>query len=295
MTQETQGLKIISFQKRYGMIGLGIFLMVAGFYYFIMPIDLVIGGVSGIGLLLSRFFNVSIAFVVFILNLLLLVMAWLFLGFKTFYRSIYGSILFPLFLFILETFSPVLEMPDDLLIMTLFGGFLMGFGFGYVVKYGGTSGGTDIPIRILNKRFKMPLSLSIYVIDGLIIMSGVIVFYSIHGIAYGLYALVAMVVAGKAADMVVIGSNTLKAVHIITDNPDPIKDAIFTSIYRGVSVMNIQGGYSKLNKVMLLTVITRNEYYTVRNIVAQLDPQAFVFASPATEIQGDFENRLEDD
>lgn len=293
--KHTEGLKLISFQRRYSMIGFGIFLMVAGFYYFILPINLVIGGVSGVGLLFSHFFDISIALIVLVLNVLLLLMAWGFLGFKSFYRSIYGSILFPLFLFLLEQFSPVIIMPDDLLIMTIFGGFIIGFGFGYVVKYGGTSGGTDIPIRILNKRLKMPLSLSIYVIDGLIIISGVIVFYQIHGIAYGLYALVAMVAAGKAADLVVVGTNTLKAVHIITDNPEPIKQAIFASIDRGVSMVKIQGGYSRLDKVMLLSVITRNEYYAVRNIVAELDPHAFVFASPATEIQGDFENRMEDD
>ena len=142
----------LSFTRRYTMITLGIFLMVAGFYYFIAPFQLVIGGVSGVGLLFNELLDIPISLVVFILNVVLLFMGWLFLGWRSFYRSLYGSIVFPFFLFILEQFSPLPELPDDYIIAITFGGFLMGLGFGYVIKFGGTSGGTDIPIKILNKK-----------------------------------------------------------------------------------------------------------------------------------------------
>ena len=285
----------LSFTRRYTMITLGIFLMVAGFYYFIAPYQLVIGGVSGVGLLFNELLNVPISLVVFVLNVVLLLMGWLFLGWRSFYRSLYGSIVFPLFLFILERFSPLLNLPDDYIIAITFGGFFMGLGFGYVIKYGGTSGGTDIPIKILNKKIKLPLSYSIYAIDGVIILSGVILFYDTNGIAGGLYAILTMIIAGYVADRVVIGAKTLTTVQIITDTPEEIKTLIYQKIYRGVTMVPIKGGYSQTEKTMLVTVITRDEYYTIRNIIAEIDPSAFVFANPAHEIRGDFAYRMEDD
>lgn len=288
-------LKQISFKRRYLMITWGIFLMVAGFYYFIIPANLVIGGVSGVGLLLGELLDVSISFVVLILNIILLFVGWAFLGFKSFYRSIYGSLLFPFILFLFEQLSPTFEFLDDFVLVVAFGGLFLGLGFGYVIKYGGTSGGTDIPIKILNKRLKLPLSISMYSIDGIIIASGVLAFYQTSGVTPGLYAIMTMVVGGKVADWVVLGSNTTKAVHIITDEADKIKDAIYERVYRGVSLVPMKGGYSNIKKQMLITIITKDEYYTVRSIVAEVDPQAFVYASPASEIHGDFSYRTEDD
>ncbi|MFH5881133.1 MAG: YitT family protein [Candidatus Izemoplasmataceae bacterium] len=288
-------LKTISFKKRYTMITWGIFLMVAGFYYFIAPFNLVIGGVSGVGLLFHDLLNIPISLVVFVLNLVLLFLGWIFLGWKSFYRSIYGSIAFPLILFILETFGPLIELPNDYILAITFGGALMGVGFGYVIKYGGTSGGTDIPIKILNKKLKLPLSVSIYAIDGVIILSGVIAFYATNGLSGGLYAILTMLIAGKVADYIVIGANRLTSVQIITDYPDTIKNLIFEQLQRGVTIVPIKGGFSNNLKTMLITVITKDEYYQIRNILAQIDPTAFVFTNPASEIQGDFEHRIEED
>ena len=169
-----------------------------------------------------------------------------------------------------ESFAPSLEMEKDFVIAATFGGLLLGLGFGYVIKYGGTSGGTDIPIKILNRKLKLPLSVSIYLIDGIVILLGVIVFYDQYGIVTGLYAILSMFISGKVADMVVVGSNANKAVQIITDNPKEIKDSIFEYLERGVTELKIYGGYTKIEKTMLITVITRNEYYSLRNIIADL-------------------------
>jgi len=288
-------LKELTFVRRYFMITIGIALMVGGFYYFIMPAALVIGGVSGVGVLFSELFTIRISLVVFILNVLLLGLGWVFLGFKSFTRSVYGSLLFPFILFLLEEFSPQLKMEDSYLLYTTFGGFFLGLGFGYVIKYGGTSGGTDIPIKILHRLLKLPLSVSIYLVDGVIILSGVIAFYADRGVTMGLYAILTMVISGRVADYVVIGSNTLKAVHIVTDKPREMKQLIYDTLERGVSLVPVRGGYTLEDKTMVLSVITRDEYYTIRNIIAEVDPDAFVFASPATEIQGDFSTHWEDD
>jgi len=288
-------LKVISKYERYIMISIGIIIMSFGFYYFIIPADLVVGGVTGLGLVLSvTFERFPISAFVLVLNIVLLLVGLLFLGKKIFFRSIYGSLLFPLVLFFMESFLPLIDIKDDLVLSVIFGGVLLGVGFGLVIKYGGTSGGTDIPIKILNKRFKMPISISLYSIDGIIILLGVIVFYSEHGINAGLYALITMFISGKVADMVIVGSNSKKAVQIITDYPSEIKEAIYEFVYRGVTEVKIRGGFSNKDKIMLVTVITKQEYYFIRNIIARIDENAFVYVTPATEIHGDFEERESD-
>ena len=284
-------LRRIKSLERYAMITLGIFLMVAGFYYFLVPVDLVIGGASGIGLVLARFFDSGIALVVFVLNAGLLVMAYFLLGKKAFLRSLYGSLLYPGILFILELF-PTLAL-DDFVIASIFGGALVGVGFGIVVRYGGTSGGSDIPVKIVHKYFKIPLSVSVYIVDGGIILAGILT-ASGNEALYGLYSLISVFVLGRAADRMVIGSNTLKTVHTITEFPDLVKNEVFKQLDRGVTLVPVQGGYTTHDKTMLITVITKAEYYTLRNLVAKIDPNAFVYASPASEIHGDFEMRQED-
>ncbi len=288
-------LRKITRYEQYAMITLGIILMVVGFYYFLFPAELVAGGVSGLGLVFNKLYGIKLSYIVFGLNMALLSLALIFLGKKVFIKSIYGSILFPVVLYLFENFLPLLEIGNDYVLAVTFGGSFLGLGFGLVIKYGGTSGGTDIPIKILNKRLRLPLSISIYLIDGLIILLGVIAFFSDSGIEKGLYAVITMFISGKVADMVIVGGNSKKAVQIITDFPNEIKEAIYNAVFRGVTEVDILGGYSRSRKTMLVTVITRTEYYLVRNIIARIDENAFVYVTPATEIQGDFEERESDE
>lgn len=281
-------IRTISPYERYLMITVGIILMVSGFYFFLIPADLVAGGVTGLGLIVDKVFGFKISIFVFIANTFLLLLGLVVLGKKVFLRSIYGSFLFPLVLFIFEELVPVFDLNDDLFLAIIFGGAMLGIGFGYVIKYGGTSGGTDIPIKILNKKLKLPLSVSVYIVDGVIVALGVIAFFSDYGFNSGLYAILAIYISGRAADLVILGNTSKTAVQIITDKPEVIKEAIYNTVFRGVTEVNIKGGYSKERKTMLVTVITKREYYVVRSIIAKLDPLAFVYVTQATEIQGDF-------
>lgn len=274
--------------EQYTMMSLGIVLMVIGYFYFIIPSDLVTGGVTGIGLVLNYVTNIEISYIVFVFNFFLLLLALVTLGRKVFVKSIYGSLFFPFVLFLFEQFAPSLDIQGDYVIAVTFGGLLLGVGFGYVIKYGGTSGGSDIPIKILNKKLKIPISVSIYITDGLIIFLGVLVFFADYGINATLYAIITMYISGVVADKVVVGNNSKKVIQIITDQPQAIKEGIYGVVERGVTEVPIKGGYSNSNKTMLITVITKQEYYVIRNVIAHIDSTAFVFVTSASEIQGDF-------
>ncbi len=281
-------LREITRFEQYLMITIGIVLMVSGFYFFLMPMEIVAGGVTGLGLVLNKMMGVSVSLTVFIFNAVLLVSSYFVLGKKIFVRSIYGSLVFPLVLFIFEEFVPQFDFNDDYFLAVLFGGGLLGLGFGTVLKYGGTSGGTDIPVKMFNKKLGLSISFSVYLTDGIIVLLGILAFLDSNGVVGGLYALIAIFISGKIGDMVVVGGNGKKAMQIITDKPEEIKDAIFKSIVRGVTEMDIKGGYTNQSKTMLVTVITKQEYYVVRNIIAKIDDSAFVYVTPATEIHGDF-------
>lgn len=289
----TKRIRKISSLERYSMISIGIILMAAGFNFFLIPIDLVAGGVTGLAQVVGHYVDIPISIFVLVLNIFLLIAGLIFLGKKVFFRSIYGSLLFPAVLYLME-FLPLLDINNDFVIGTIFGGALLGLGFGYVLKYGGTSGGTDIPIKIMYQKLKIPISTSLYFIDGSIIILGVLAFYSTNGIEAGLYAVLTMFISGKIADMVVLGNQSKKAVHIITRNKEEIKQAIYDTIYRGVTEMSIKGGYQGEEKTMLVSVITSQEYYFIRSIIVDIDPEAFVYVTPATEIQGDFGIREDD-
>lgn len=289
-------IRPISFIKRYVWITIGIILMVSGYYLFLIPVDLVAGGVTGVGIILQEISEkIPISLTVFALNVLLLLIGWAVLGKKLLIRSVYGSLAFPVILFLFEQFVPVLDLKGDYFIAVIFGGSLLGLGFGYVLKYGGTSGGTDIPVKIFNKIFKLPINFSVYLIDGVIVAAGTLVFYEERGILVGLYAIVAIAISGQIADMVVVGGSSKKALNIITDHPTEIKNAIYAAVERGVTEVPILGGYSQAKKTMLVTVITKREYYYVRRIIARIDEGAFVYVTPATEIHGDFLESGEDE
>lgn len=287
-------IRQINHVERYAMISIGIVLMAAGFYFFLIPLQLVAGGVTGLGIVLEHLFGFQISILVLFMNLLLLLLGLLVLGKKIFVRSIYGSLLFPAVLFLMEQFIPLLDYDNDFLLGAVFGGALVGIGFGLMLKYGGTSGGTDIPVKILYKKFSIPISTSVYVFDGLIVTTGILAFYNDNGLVAGLYALISIFISGKLADTVVVGGTTKKAMQIITDAPDAIKQAIYDSVSRGVTVVNIKGGYTNKNKTMLVTVITKQEYYIIRNIIARIDEDAFVYVTPASEIHGEFLERESD-
>ena len=188
----------------------------------------------------------------------------------------------------MEKYVTQFDIQNDYFIGAIFGGAMVGIGFGLMLKYGGTSGGTDIPVKILHQKFNLPISLGVYLFDGFVVLFGTWVFIDENGILASLYALLAIFISGKLADMVVIGGNDKKAMQIITERPQEIKQAIFDTVGRGVTLMNIKGGYTNQERIMLVTVITKQEYYIVRDIIAKLDDNAFVYVTPATEIHGDF-------
>ena len=182
-----------------------------------------------------------------------------------------------------KPFLPSSGITDDIVLNTLYGGIVSGIGYGLVYRGRGTSGGTDILARVLSNWRAIPITQSYLITDALIIF--------LAGLSFSwenaLYSLVLLYVSGIAAESISQGSNVLRTGMIITSQPGPIKDEIFTRLRRGVTLMNAKGGYTGEDKAMLLCVVTRAEIPHLKAITRDLAPQAFLIIGQAHEVRGE--------
>ncbi|MGD9909265.1 MAG: YitT family protein [Candidatus Izemoplasmatales bacterium] len=278
--------------KQYLFLTFGVFLMAVAFYFFVIPSGIVVGGTTGISMVIYRYTQVlPISMLALILNGILLIAAFLFIGKKEFVRSLYGSILFPIFLAIFEIAIPSPTFRDtDLLLVALYAGGLIGIGFAIVIHNGGTTGGTDIIIQIVQKYTRLTIGTAVYVVESTVILLGVIT--SPNGIESGLitllYAVAITFLSGKVSDSFLLGIEQKKALNIVTTKPQELKKAVFASFSRGMTEIPSIGGYSETSRTILVMVIHNSEYHFVKRIIQDTDPSAFVYVTPASEIQGEW-------
>lgn len=296
MTRKFQ-LRQIGKLEQYFFLTIGVFIMAFAFYFFVIPSGIVTGGVTGLSTVINRYLEkVPISLLALLFNIILLFFALIFLGKREFVRSIYGSFLFPVFLALFElTITNPTFGENDLLLVALYAGGLIGIGFAIVVHYGGTTGGTDILIKIMRKYTFLSLAVCVYVVDSTVIVIGALTYPAglSEGFINALYAIVIVFLSGKVADSFLLGMQSKKAINIVTDHPKELKAAIFATFSRGMTEIQSQGGYTEHQKTLLIMVIQNSEYHYVRQIISDTDPKAFVFATPASEIHGEWSTKEE--
>jgi uncharacterized membrane-anchored protein YitT (DUF2179 family) len=270
--------------KDYLLVLLGALFQALALRIFLIPAQLASGGVSGLSQILNNYTGWPIGIMVLIGNLPILILGWRFLGGPRFAaRTAFALITFSILVDVPMNFLPGNGLTDDLILNSLYGGVISGIGFGLVYRGRGTSGGSDVLARILSHWKGIPVSQSYLMTDALIIL--------LAGLAFSwenaLYALVMLYVSGIAAESISQGSNILRTGMIITANPDPIKDEIFHRLRRGVTIMDVRGGYSGEEKTILLCVVTRAEIPHLKALTRELDPRAFIIIGHAHEVRGE--------
>lgn len=267
-------------------ITLGVAIAAAPFSFLLDPINLVIGGVSGLGTIINHLLAFDTAMIILVINIALLLIGLIFLGKEFFIKTVYGSLAFPLFIKLFDIIyqAIALEPVQDRAIVVFFGSIMMGIGLGIVIKYGGTTGGTEIPQNILLKYFHIPYSVSLYFFDGIVILLGVIVFKDLSLILYGI---VFIVLCGFAIDQVVFSGFNKRAVFIISKHNEEIRKRIIEDIGRGVTRIKIIGGYTNLENEKLICVLSSLEFYRLKGIIKSIDPDAFYYAVRASEVSGE--------
>jgi len=270
--------------RDYGLITLGGLLQALAIRLFLVPSNLVNGGVSGLAQLINHYTGLPIGVMTLVGNIPLLLVGWRYLGGRRFtMRTIFAVVLSSAFTDLLVYVLPKHGVTFDLVLNTLFGGIISGFGYGLVYMGQGTSGGTDILARILRHYRGISLSASYMITDSAIMFLAGLSFSWTNA----LYALVMLYVSGIAAEAMMSGSNVLRSVVIITDKPDDVADEILRALERGVTVIPAKGAYTGVERIILFCVVTRSEVNQVKALVRETDPDAFMVIGEAHEVFGE--------
>lgn len=259
---------------------------------FIIPSGLLAGGLSGLGLLLHYTLGVPVGLSVFVMNIPIF-----FLGFRRLQRnhmlrSLIGVVSFTVFLTGWQALLDIREpLVDDLLLTALFGGAINGVGFGLTFRGRGSIGGTDIIALVLNRIYSFSLGSVGFAFNALPVVLGLFLFDSkLLG-----YTLVAMYVSAYIVDRIQVGLIRSKTVTIVSAKHEEIAKAIIERIHRGVTLLHGQGAFSHSDRKIILTAVSLTQLTRLKDIVAQLDPTAFMTVSDASEVLGKGFGRVRDD
>ena len=251
---------------------------------FLIPAQLVGGGVSGVAQLLYYLWGTPVGMVTLLGNIPLFIVGWRFLGGPRFaVRTILSVVSFTIFTDILIELTGQAPITDDILLNSLYGGLVLGVGLGLVYLGRGTSGGTDILGRIMNQRLGISISLAYMITDSFaVILAG---FF--FGWDKSLYGLIMIYLSGVAADMVSQGTSVIREAMIITDETDKVVAAIMDELGRGATIIEAKGGYTKKDRPMVYCVVTAGEVIRLKTIVHEADPDAFMVVGHANEALGE--------
>lgn len=258
---------------------IGCLILAYAFQVFLLPNEIISGGISSLSIILNNVFGWRPAYIQYAINVPLLILSFWLLGKEVLFKSVLGSLLFPFFVDLLRNVAPVTANP---LLAAIYGGMLTGLGVGLVYKAKGSTGGTSIVAQILEKFTNFSLGESNLVADGAIIVFGFFTF-DIEAIMYGI---ITLVILSRVIDLVLVGNRSQKNVLIISDSPDEIRQEILSNFDRGVTRLNVRGGYKNDEKEMLMVVIQDREITALQEMILQLDDDAFVVVMSANEVMG---------
>lgn len=270
--------------RDYLLILLGSLVQALSLRLFLVPASLVSGGISGAAQLLHYALGWPIGLVVLVGNLPLFVIGWRYLGGPRFAsRTILAILSFSIFTDLLIYLTGNSALTEDPVLNTVFGGLLLGIGLGIVYLGRGTSGGTDILGRILNRKLGISISMAYMITDSLVVLMAGFVF----GWEKALYGLLMIYLSGVAADLASEGANITKAGFIITLKPDAVINAIQDELDRGVTLIPVVGGYTRQERAMVYCVVTASEVMRLKTIVHEVDKNAFMVIGQVSEALGE--------
>ena len=265
----------------YIFIIIGAFLMAVSTALFLLPNQLSTGGISGISTILYYSCNYPVGLTMLLINVPLFVIAMVKVNKRLFFKSILGTVLLSVFIDLLENLSPI---TNDRFLACIYGGIIMGIGTAIILKAGASTGGTDLlsyVIRAYNNKFKS--SRVIIIADTIIIFFNIIFFREIE---IGLYSVIAIYLMGKMIDIIFEGIYFTKIMFIISEKYEEISKEIGILVKRGSTGIYSKGMYSGKQNVMLFCVASRKEVAEIKQIIKQIDKNAFIVTTDAIETLG---------
>ena len=255
-----------------------------GFVWCFEPNDIAFGGITGLAQIINHFLPVfPVGITVIILNIPLFLLGWRLLGGKMLLGSLYAMFISSIFIDIL---TPLYDwQPMNPMLACVFGGLTLGLSLGFIFQQGSTTGGTDLAARLLKLKLSwLPMGKLLMAVDLVVIVLVAVAFQALDTMLYGL---VALYISSIAMDGVLYGLDNAKVAYIISDRNDEISRSIVEDLDRGVTILQGQGAYTGAEKKVLLCAFKQREIASIKNLVKEIDPDAFLIVCPAHEVLGE--------
>lgn len=256
--------------------------MATGVALFLLPNQLSSGGVSGIATIIYYFFNVPMGITIIIINLPIFLFARFKLGRQIFINSIIGTAGLSIFIDLIDKFPP---LTNDRLLASIYGGILIGFGTGVVLKYNSSTGGSELFSQIVKKyNDNLPMGTILIIVDVVVVSLNIIFFKEIE---IGLYSGIGIYLSGKVVDIVFEGIYFTKLFLIVSQRSEEIAKQIGEKIPRGTTGIYGKGMYSGDEKLILMCAVGRRDVAKVRKLVQEIDPKCFIIITNSREVLGE--------
>lgn len=272
----------------YGKIIGGSLAIAIGIYYFWAPAQLAAGGISGLAIVIQALMpRVPISLIVLCLDSMMFLIGFWVLGASFGVKSILSSLSIAGCMGIFEWLTPTITpLSSDVLIILIFGALFIAFGQAVVFRQEASSGGTDIVAKMINKFTHLPIAVSLFIADTVVVLLAIGSF----GIEKGLYASLGVIVTTMMIDFFISGISVEKYVVIIPSSKDAkekINDYILINLGRGATVYKAEGAYSKETKEVIATVVDRRQFVRIKQYVQEVDANAFVTVQNLHEVVGE--------
>jgi uncharacterized membrane-anchored protein YitT (DUF2179 family) len=248
---------------------------------FFVPHHLLSGGISGIALILYYLFKIPVGVQIFVMNIPLLFAAYRLIGKEYALISIYGTVLFSVFIDNTK-FLGGLNVIDDPIISAITGGIVAGIGGGFIFKLDGSAGGLDIIAGIIKKYYSFNVGFISFSINCIIMLCAAVLF----GLKLAVLTLIAMFVTANLTDKVVEGFNRKKTVFVVSYHADAIAEVIIKEAGRGVTILYGEGAFTHQEKRVIFVVVNLTQIAKIKLLTHSVDPQAFMIVQDAAEVLG---------
>ena len=270
--------------REYILILIGVFLVAISLEYLFIPNNIAAGGLTGLAIVINHYIpSISTGPLVFIMDLFLFVIGFIFLGKNFGVKTIVSSFSLAGMMTIIETYFNPKAITNDLMLAAIFGTFITAIGMAIVFNANASTGGTDTIAKILNKFFHIDIGKSLLAVDFIVTLLGAVTF----GINIGLYGLLSVIINGIAIDKVIEGFQVCKEVTVISTKSDEIGKFIMDELERGCTFLKGVGGFSGKDTYILYAVLGRNEFIKLKQYISKIDPKAFITVGEVHEVMGE--------
>lgn len=249
---------------------------------FILPANLMSCGTTGIALVVNHLFRIPIPVFILCFNVVMLSVGWAVLGRQFAMTTILSSVFYPVALEVLNRLLGDVMLTDNVMLNVLFGGMGLGLSLGIVVRAGASTGGMDIPPLILEHYFRIPISLSLWAFDFIILLTQTI-YHPLEDLLYGV--LLILTISMTLNKVMLLGTSKTE-VKIVSDLAPQIQQEVLAKVDRGVTLLHGEGGYLHNPTEVILSVVSNHELPKLEQLARQIDPDCFMIISRVSEVWG---------